>query len=273
MSVADRISTDLPALREALAAHPCYGMLQSVADLRRFMECHVYSVWDFMSLVKSMQALIAPAVTPWLPVGDPTARRFINSIVLEEESDWATPEGDNFLSHFELYRVAMREVGADTDPIDAFLAEVRIRGIDHAIAYGSIPEPSRAFLRTTFDFIASGKPHVVAAALAHGREHVIPPIFRRLLAQIGVGADRAPRFHFYLERHIELDEDFHAPMSLQLLDHLCGADESKRDEAALAAIAALTARQHLWDGVAREIAIARAALSQRSLERASEVQA
>lgn len=47
------------------------------------------------------------------------------------------------------------------------------------------------FMRSTFDFIASGKPHVVGAA-----------------------------FHYYLERHIHLDEDFHGPLSLRMVNEL-----------------------------------------------------
>lgn len=60
---------------------------------------------------------------------------------------------------------------------------------------------------------------------------------------------QAPIFHFYLNRHIHLDEDFHAPLSLRLLNSLCAGDESRIAEAIEAAETAVTARIAFWDGV------------------------
>ena len=252
-----------PQYREAatphtlLNAHPVYAMLRSADELRLFMEHHLYSVWDFMSLVKSVQATVAPARVPWLPIGNPALRRFINSIVLEEESDLAAADGNGFLSHFELYCGAMREVGADPAPALRFLDLVASRGIEAALDEGDIPEPAREFMRTTFGFVATGKPHVVAAALAHGREHVIPGMFRGVLRELRVSEAQAPLFHFYLKRHIHLDEDDHGPMSLRLLDSLCAGDPQRRVEAREAADAAIAARLKFWGGVAAAIAAAR----------------
>ena len=56
-------------------------------------------------------------------------------------------------------------------------------------------------------------------------------MFRRLLQNVGVSAAQAPMFHYYLNRHIHLDEDFHAPLSLRLLNGLCGSDRNKIAEA------------------------------------------
>ena len=56
-------------------------------------------------------------------------------------------------------------------------------------------------------------------------------------------------FHYYLKRHIHLDEDFHAPLSLRLLDGLCDGDPVKVAEARAAAIQAVEARVEFWDGV------------------------
>lgn len=238
--------------RERLNRHPVYGALNTVEDLRRFMEHHVFSVWDFMSLIKFLQGHLAPTRYPWAPVGDPEIRRFINELVLEEESDQAIPGsggGPGFISHFELYTRAMEEIGASPEAIRRFVATAYESGIDAAFGLGIAPPASTAFTRRTFEFIDTGKPHVVAAALALGREHIIPAMFRSFLGDIGIGEADSPAFHYYLRRHIHLDEDFHAPMSIRMVEFFIAGDAARGDEAADAAIAAIEARISFWDSV------------------------
>ena len=176
-------------------------------------------------------------------------QRFINELVLEEETDIALPGQEGHTSHYALYLAAMREIGADADVPARFVQIVGEQGVDAAFASGLAPAPSAAFSRSTFDFLASGKPHTVAAALALGREHVIPSMFRAFLSRMGVTEAQAPSFHYYLNRHVHLDEDFHAPLSLRLLAALCGGDAGKWREAEAAAEAAVNARMQFWDGV------------------------
>ncbi len=237
-------------LRQRLDQHPIYAALRTLDDLRVFMAHHVYSVWDFMSLIKYLQHAVAPARWPWTPGVDPTVQRFINELNLEEETDAAAPgQPGEFTSHFQLYLGAMREVGADAERPARFVEIVRDQGIAAALDSGLVPEPSRAFMRVTFAFIDSGLPHTVAAALALGREHVIPNMFRAFLARMAVSEREAPTFHYYLKRHVHLDEDFHAPLSIRLLEGLCAGDPVRIREAEAAAVAAIEARIRFWDGV------------------------
>ena len=242
-------------LQEKLNAHAIYGAIRDRADLAVFMEHHVYSVWDFMSLIKYLQAQIAPTSVPWRPTGDPAVRYFINQLVLEEESD-AVPNADGTVtygSHFELYCKSMEEVGADPERPLRFLDRVAADGLDTALYSDLVPLPARYFCETTFCFIREDKPHLVAAALAVGRERVIPEMFRRFIGEMGLAADQAPAFHHYLNRHIHLDEDFHGPLSLKLLTALCADDATRIAEAETAAEEALCARIRFWDGVLEAI--------------------
>lgn len=240
----------IASLRERLESHPIYASLRTLDDLRVFMAHHVHSVWDFMSLIKYLQHAVAPARWPWTPGGDPSIQRFINELVLEEETDAAGPDNPGeFASHFQLYLGAMREIGADAERPARFVEIAARDGIAAAFAALPPPPPALGFTRTTFDFIASGKPHAVAAALALGREHIIPAMFRALLTRMAVSEAQAPIFHYYLHRHIHLDEDFHAPLSLRLLEGLCGGDPVKIAEARAAAILAVEARMEFWNGV------------------------
>src|SRR5580700_1989083 len=110
----DRLAT----LRAGLLEHPVYTEVASVADLRIFMEAHVFAVWDFMSLVKRLQRDLTCIEVPWLPPRDRQAAQLINQIVLGEETD-VGPSGEP-VSHLELYLGAMREVGANTTGFELF---------------------------------------------------------------------------------------------------------------------------------------------------------
>lgn len=238
-------------LQEELAQHPIYQSLRTVEDLQAFMTHHVFSVWDFMSLVKYLQQKISPIELPWKPRGDPELRYFINQLVLEEESDMAPDKHGGLVygSHFEYYCEAMDEIGADGHMPWKFLDLVREQGIDAALYSDFVPLPARNFSETTFGLIREDKPHEVAAALALGRERIIPDMFRRFLQEMHIGEGQAPTFHYYLKRHIKLDEGFHAPLSLELLENLCAGDPDKIEEAEAAAEESICARIRFWDGV------------------------
>ncbi len=241
-----------------LLAHPLYGELRDEPSLRLWMRSHVFCVWDFQSLLKALQRELTCVQVPWLPTADPQARRLINELVLDEESD-AAP-GGGYLSHFELYREAMRDAGADGAPIDALLAALR-RGasLDAVLEAPGVPPAAACFSRTTLA-LALGPLHRAAAAFAWGREDVIPDMFRRLVAAL---AERSPqrwgRLRFYLERHIERDADQHGAAARALVGRLCGDDPRRLAEAAAAARDSLEARLALWDAVLAEILAARAA--------------
>ena len=122
--------------------------INSINDLRMVMENHVFLVWDFMCLVKSLQGLVAPTSSPWLPQIEPNGVRLINEIMLAEESD-ILPDG-NYLSHFELYISAMKDVGADTQPIHHFLEIVQNSSVTVALESQFIPPIAKRFLSLSF---------------------------------------------------------------------------------------------------------------------------
>ena len=242
--------------KDRLEQHPIYEAIDSKERLGCFMEHHVYSVWDFMSLIKFLQNEVAPTRYPWVPSNDGDVARFINELVLEEESDKALPgsEGESeFSSHFELYCAAMEEIGGNANNVRNFVNSLAKENIHDALAQDFVPMPSRQFTQQTFAFIESGKAHQVAAALALGREHIIPGMFRSFLKKLGVTEQDAPAFYYYLNRHVHLDEDFHAPLSLRLLNSLCDGNEIKEKEAIQAAEMAVNARIKFWDGVLEEV--------------------
>src|SRR5271156_3127036 len=153
----------LHPLREALLDHLLYPHIDSLPALRLFMEHHVFAVWDFMSLLKELQRQLCCTTVPWVPSDQPLGSRFINKIVLSEESDDDGHGG--FASHFELYHRAMTRCGASTATIDGFLNAIR-SGITVSSALESplVPESVRRFVRQTFAVIEHGSIHAIAAA-------------------------------------------------------------------------------------------------------------
>src|ERR1700754_3750736 len=106
----------LVRLRDTLLDHPIYTNVVSVVDLRRFMEDHVFAVWDFMSLLKRLQQDMTCTRVPWFPAGNARAARLINDIVIGEETDVGLD--GSYTSHLDLYLRAMVDVGASTSHFD-----------------------------------------------------------------------------------------------------------------------------------------------------------
>ncbi len=248
------LQMQLQPARQRMVDHPLYRRIQTLADLRVFMSYHVFAVWDFMSLLKALQRDLTCTTLPWVPVGNPATRRLINDIVLEEETD-LDPEGQP-TSHFELYLRAMREAGADTTPAERLLAALAEgASVPAALAAAQAPASVQEFVKHTFGVIAAGQTPAVAAAFTFGREDVIPDMFRNLVADLG---QRFPgqldTFIYYLNRHIELDEDHHAPLAHQMVRDLCGTDPQRWQQAAQVAAQGMAARVALWDGIQAALA-------------------
>lgn len=241
---------DLGSLRAALLDHPIYAHVASVADLKRFMEDHVFAVWDFMSLLKRLQQDMTCVRVPWFPAGNAKAARLINDIVIGEETD-VDPDG-SYVSHLDLYRRAMAEVGASTVQFDRFcsLAQIGVP-VEIALAQSSAPPHVRAFVAHTMGLANSGSTEEVLAAFFYGREDVIPDMFRRVLNTL-YGArrndDRLRHFVYYIDRHIELDGDSHGPMGRELLNDLVANSPHRGERARQAACGSIKARIGLWDG-------------------------
>jgi len=248
MTKQDRYCLD--ALRTQLLDHPVYAEVASVEDLRRFMEDHVFAVWDFMSLLKRLQQDLTCTKVPWFPADNARAARLINDIVIGEETD-VDPDG-SYISHLDLYLRAMADVGASTRQFDAFrsMAQDSV-SVEAAMVRTGVPSHVQAFVAHTMTLARSGSTEEVLAAFFYGREDIIPEMFSRLQKTLpGARHDNDPLRHFvyYIERHIELDGDSHGPMGRELLEGLV-AGSPQRDERALrAACNSIKARIDLWNG-------------------------
>lgn len=244
------LSAAIAPWREKLLGHVVYRRLTSKRAIQVFMEHHCYCVMDFMCLLKSLQQRLTVVAVPWFPPVSADAARFINEIVLGEESDIAP--GGGFISHYELYVRAMREAGADADRVEHLVELVRnYMHYRRALQKAKVPVAAAAFVTDSVSICLTGKNHEVAAYFLFGRENLIPDMFRKIVE--GLQASGEPGLDgllYYLDRHIVIDEGEHGPAAQRMLEHLV-ADEPRRwAEAHRAAQRAVQRRLALWDAIA-----------------------
>src|SRR5262245_51265209 len=94
----ERLKNAVEPSRQKVISHSLYPQLNTTGAVVTFMEHHVFAVWDFMSLLKTLQRNLTCVTVPWVPTGPMVSRRLINDITLVEESD---ERDGGFISHFE----------------------------------------------------------------------------------------------------------------------------------------------------------------------------
>tara|TARA_Y100001968_G_scaffold69776_1_gene60905 strand:- start:886 stop:1713 length:828 start_codon:yes stop_codon:yes gene_type:complete len=244
------IEGKIKSLRDKLLNHRLYSNIERIEDLQIFTENHIYAVWDFMSLLKALQIKLTCTKTPWVPNNNSQTAYLINEIVLAEETD-VNQLGER-KSHYELYIDAMIDIGAKiefpTKNINEIASSKNVfASIDNLELHKNIKE----FLRFTFSVIEEGKPHKIAAIFTFGRENLIPNMFNEILREFekNIKDKDISKLIYYFERHIELDEDEHGPMALEMVSMLAENDQKKWDEIEKISIEALEKRILLWDAI------------------------
>ena len=244
------IEGKIKSLRDKLLNHRLYSNIERIEDLQIFTENHIYAVWDFMSLLKALQIKLTCTKTPWVPNNNSQTAYLINEIVLAEETD-VNQLGER-KSHYELYIDAMIDIGAKiefpTKNINEIASSKNVfASIDNLELHKNIKE----FLRFTFSVIEEGKPHKIAAIFTFGRENLIPNMFNEILREFekNIKDKDISKLIYYFERHIELDEDEHGPMALEMVSMLAENNPKKWDEIEKISIEALEKRILLWDAI------------------------
>jgi hypothetical protein len=249
----EKIKKAIEPLRQEIINHKVYSAIKDIEDLKVFMQYHVYAVWDFMSLLKTLQKNLTCTSVPWFPKGTADTRYLINEIVVGEESD--VDLNGIRKSHFELYLDAMKQCGADATKIEVFTDILKNTG-NFNLAYSSSETPKEAidFVDFTFKVIESGKDYLQSAVFTFGREDLIPGMFISIINEMHKKfPDDISIFKYYIERHIEVDGDHHSHLAIQMTSSLCKDNEDYWKEAEESVVHSLKQRIELWNGVYRQL--------------------
>ena len=242
------IDNAISPLKDRLKSHKVYDALKSIKDVKYFMEYHVYAVWDFMSIVKSLQIELTNVSIPWIPNRKPNIARMINEVVHGEESD-IDDEG-NPKSHFEIYLDAMSQLGCNRNYIDYLIKSIdEVNDLENIFKRIPIDKRVKDFTRYTFDIINSEKVHCVASIFTYGREDLIPDIFIEILNELDSDNSYYNKLRYYLSRHIEVDGDVHGPIAKKMVQELCGTNRKLWVESTKVAKQCLEHRIKLWDAI------------------------
>ena len=249
----ENINRSLSPLINQIKNHALYTHINSIEHLRIFMEHHVFAVYDFMCLLKELHRRLVSTQAPWFPPKDAYCARLINQILVDEEGDLSEDQS-HYLSHFEIYLSAMEKIRANTKPIRQFLYYLNC-GYDLALSstLANLPHSAQEFVQTTFSFFKE-ETHSLAAAFVYGREAITPSLFIPLVQRLNqqfspVEQTLIAPLQYYLQRHIELDQENHFPHALKILSNLARNDQDKWQGINLAAQRALMARYNLLTAI------------------------
>lgn len=252
MEVQDKQTLLTEKLKE-MRQHNVFSCIKSMQDLQKFMEWHVFAVWDFMSLAKRLQQDLTCVTLPWMPNENSKAAQLMNEIILGEETD-SLPNGKP-CSHFEMYLMAMSEIGASTVQIDDFIQAVKQSNkdgqtsvSDALVKVGAAPAIQK-FVNFTIETALNGKTSQVLASFFYGREDSIPEMFSHLLETWDINQADAETFVYYLNRHIELDGDKHSPAVKKIINEQFKQDLNAWHELFDSAIQSAELRIELWDAL------------------------
>ena len=241
----------LKELRDKITTHPLFESKLEPKQICKFMESHIFAVWGFMSILKSLQKKITSNNLPWLPNENTKngLTNFVNEIILCEESDYI--DGIGFISHFEIYLLAMKSMGARSDQLDMLVSKITDNGYDEKFIDDiNVSIEVKNFLKNDLQVSMRGTLPEIVGAFTLGREKVIPNMFRYILPAI----KESPTSKYlitYLERHIEIDGDRHGPLSMKLLDVSCSKEQL--NIAYTTAMKSLELRLLVWDRIYEDL--------------------
>ena len=234
-------------IKKNIINHPLFHMRFDNEQLNVFMSIHIYAVWSFMSIVKSLQKNLTPQSIPWTPNQSTQngMARFINEIIYSEESEEISK--NTYLSHFEIYILAMRIIGVDTKPILSMVSHFKKNSYSRTYINSlNIPICAKRFITHDISIAKSRSLPRIVGVFCFGKETIIPSMFKQIIKAIPKRGNSV--LVNYFDRHIEIDGERHGPLAKKIFSEVC-KKKSDRNLAYLEAIKALKLRESMWNDI------------------------
>lgn len=242
--------------KENLFKHKIYGQVNDITKTKLFMESHVFGLWDYLTMLKSLQRDLAARKINFLDKDMPNLPYLINQIVLNECVDEeGSREYLSALGIYQLYIKAMEEIGADIMPISYFVDCLKSNWYwkealeDTKKKYRNIPNTTYSYLEHNLEVIENSQCHEVAGVFFFSREDIHSK-FANFIKVLQEKDMNITNLRNYLQKHIEDDGETKNPiLGEYILNLLCNDDAMKWKETELAVIKAIKERQVFWDGI------------------------
>ncbi len=236
--------------RKRIINHPLFKIKMTKEQIALFMTYHVYAVWSFMSIVKALQMNICPVNLPWTPNENTSngLARLINEIIFSEESDEISK--GLYLSHFEMYRKAMKVIGVSTSKIDCIINTIKKNGYSKSLLSNiEIPQSCKDFMTNDIKVAKSNNLAEIIGVFCIGKETIIPSMFKQIVKSIPKSNKLLIN---YFHRHIDIDDTRHGPLAKKMLRVITKTkiNEKKAYECGLKS---LELRYKLWDELHKNI--------------------
>ena len=135
------------------------------------------------------------------------------TLAVSEESDEISK--GSYLSHFEMYRKAMKVIGVSTSKIDYIITTINKNGYSRSLLSDiKIPQSCKDFMINDIKVAKSNDLAEIIGVFCIGKETIIPSMFKQIVKSIPKSNKLLIN---YFHRHIDIDDTRHGPLSKKML--------------------------------------------------------
>ena len=242
LSESQRLTELIKAKTQKLFHHEVYSKLTSRDRINCFMSYHIFAVWNFIKLLKTLQIKTSIVLRGQTLECSSETKKLISEIVFAEESD-LYPRGQP-TEDFALYLGATSEIEVDPNFLWSFLTSTdNLQSLKPGI---------KELVEYNLTLVETGTIGEIAAAFFCGREPVSSQLFTSIIKVLKQDGKECPNLISYTEKLNQENSRQVETLVLKLLDYFC-KDETDKVIALQAGLEALNLRKQLWDYALAEI--------------------
>ena len=227
---------------QKLAHHEVYSKVTSRSQINCFITYHIFAVWNFTKLLKSLQIKTNIALRSQTLECSSETKILIGEVVFAEESD-LYPYGQP-TEYFALYLRAVSELKVNPNFLWSFLtSEDSLQSLKPGI---------QELVEYNLMLAETGTIGEIAAAFFCGREPLTSQLFTSMIRVLKQEGKECPILMSYIEKLNQEKSCQVETLVLKLLDYFC-KDETDKIIALQAGLEALNLREQLWDYALAEI--------------------